>query len=153
MIKRLLVKLDDIPLRQFVSYAFILAVFVAIPFSVYLTQKQTNYHAGAEAEKFPVVAVDTDSIPYPNSPPVIFDVQKQYGKIDDSVLITGDNFGDAQRESFVLIGGEVLSGEEIPFWSNTQIEVKIPQGARDGSVEVNVNGQEVVWSGVLTIIR
>ncbi|MBU1104654.1 IPT/TIG domain-containing protein [Candidatus Parcubacteria bacterium] len=153
MFKRFLGKIDEISLKSFVSYSLMIALVVAIPLSVYISKQETSYQAGATLDKYPSLAVDEDSIPYPTNAPTITKVEKPYGKIGDSILIYGTNFGEAQKESFVEIGGVTLNRENTPFWSDTQIEAKIPEGAQNGLVSVTINGKSARWSEVLTIIR
>jgi len=153
MSTRFLNKIDEISLKSFVSYSLMLAMVVAIPLSVYLSKQETNYQAGAALDKYPTIAVDENAIPYPINAPTILKVEKPYGKIGDSILIYGTNFGQAQKESYAEIGGVILNREATPFWSDTQIEAKIPTEIQNGVVAVTVNGKSTRWSEVLTIIR
>lgn len=153
MIRRFLNKIDEVSLKSFVSYSLIIALVIAIPLSVYLSKQETSYQAGASLEKYPTIAVDETTIPYPTNAPTILRVEKPYGKTGDSILIYGTNFGQAQKESGVEIGGVILSREETPFWSDSQIEAKIPDGAQNGVVQVTINGKSTRWDEVLTIIK
>jgi hypothetical protein len=153
MLKRLINKIDEIRFRDFLSYSFVFAILFAIPLSVVVAQRETYKRAGASNDSFSELSIDENQVPYPNLPPYIKDVQKQYGKIGDSIVIMGENFGDLQKQSTITIGGALLSKEEIPYWSNNQIEAVIPERASDGIVEVEINNRSSKWNGVLTIIR
>jgi len=153
MLRRFFNKIDDIPFRSFISYAFLFALVSAIPLSAYLVQKETRYQVGASVDKYPKLEVNENLIPYPTNPPIIETVEKPFAKIGDSILIKGINFGEVKKESIVKIGQVVLQGEEIPFWSNTSIEAVVPQRSQNGIVEVIINGKTARWQEVLTIIR
>jgi len=152
-IKRLLRIIDRAPLKSVISYSFIFALLGSIPLSVYLTQKETSYRVGASDDQYESLKVEESKIPYPTLPPAISDVQKPYGKIGDSILIYGANFGEAQKESYVIIGGINLTKIEIPYWNSAEIEAKIPAEADNGRVSVVINGKTAEWDGTLTIIR
>jgi hypothetical protein len=146
-------KIDRIPLRKFISYSSLLALFAALPVSVYMAKQQTRTRIGAAGDKYPALTVSEAEIPYPQNPPEIADVEKSFGKIGDSVLILGKNFGEVQKESYVEIGGIKLRDEETPFWSDNEIEAKIPAGAENGQVSVIINGRKATWDSALTIIQ
>ena len=63
--------------------------------------------------------------------------------VGDSVTITGVNFGSTQGTSTVTFDG--IEAATVTSWSNTQIVVTVPTGAKSGDAVVTVNG--VVSSG------
>jgi uncharacterized protein (TIGR02145 family) len=60
------------------------------------------------------------------------------GFVGDTVTITGTSFGAMQDTSYVSF--PFAKGSEIISWSNTDIILKVPTGAKSGKVSVTVNG-------------
>ena len=55
----------------------------------------------------------------------------------ETIIITGTSFGDTQGSSVVTFNGGPAT---VNSWSNTQIEVLVPNAAITGNVVVTVNG-------------
>jgi len=60
------------------------------------------------------------------------------GFVGDTITITGRSFGTVQDTSYISF--PFVKCFEIISWSNTEIILKIPIGAKSGKVSVNVNG-------------
>jgi hypothetical protein len=73
-----------------------------------------------------------------SSNPTITTITPSTANIGDVVTINGSNFGSSQGTSFVTING--TNASEYTSWSDTQINVKVPTGAKTGKVSVTVNG-------------
>ncbi len=120
-----------------------------IPLSVNLAQEDTENRSGAAGEiEVPVV---TPPPSYPVESPRLDRVSMFFGKKGDTVVLIGNNFGDYQWGSSVYVGNVQAETESIVRWSNSIIEVKIPESARSGKVWVAVNGKEAAWDGNLLI--
>lgn len=126
-----------------------LFLILIIPLSVQLAQQDTENRSGAAGEiEAPVVTPPPN---YPNAAPRLDRVTMFFGKKGDTVVLLGSNFGDYQWGSSVYVGNTLADSEEVIRWSNSVIEVKIPEEARSGKVWVLVNGQESAWDGSLLL--
>ncbi len=70
--------------------------------------------------------------------PLINSINPSSAKVGDIITISGSNFGSTQGSSFVSFAG--TNASEYPYWSDTQIKVKVPTGATSGKISVTVNG-------------
>jgi hypothetical protein len=70
--------------------------------------------------------------------PAITGVQPDPAAIGDTLTVAGSNFGDAQGNSTVHVGG--VPAVVIVSWGPSQIRLAIPAGAAGGTVVVTVNG-------------
>ena len=69
--------------------------------------------------------------------PKITGVTPTTSKIGDIITINGSNFGSIQGTSTVNFTNAVAS--EYIKWTDTQIQVKVPKGAKSGFISVTVN--------------
>lgn len=126
-----------------------LFIILIIPLSVNLAQTSTENRSGAAAE---IAAPSVTPPPnYPAEPPKLERVTMFFGKPGDTVVLLGNNFGDYQWGSSVYVGNAVAGTDNIVRWSNSVIEVKIPDSARSGKVWITVNGVQSAWNGTLLI--
>jgi len=133
--------------QRIVAFNLVLFLVLIVPISVRLAQQDTENRSSA-AEEAPVV------IPPPNYPPgnpKIDRVSTFFGKTGDTIVVLGSNFGDYQWASKVYVGNVEAPQEAIVRWSNTVLEVKIPEGARTGQVWVVTNNREARWEGSLLL--
>jgi len=133
--------------KRIVGFNLILFLILIIPISVKLAQQDTENRSSA-AEETPIVIPPPN---YPNALPKIDRVSTFFGKTGDTVVVLGSNFGDFQWGSKVHVGNVEAENDGVIRWSNTIIEVKIPAGARSGSVWVAVNKNEAKWDGNLLL--
>lgn len=135
--------------NRIVGFNMVLFLVLIIPISVRLAQEDTENRSGAAGEiEAPVVTPPPN---YPAGTPKIDRVSTFFGKTGDTVVLLGNNFGDYQWGSRVYVGNTEAAAESIVRWSNTVLEVKIPDSARTGSVWVSINGQEAKWTGSLLL--
>ncbi len=134
--------------KKIVGFNVILFLVIIIPLSVRIAQEDTENRSSA-AEEIPIVIPPPN---YPDGNPKIERVNTYFGKTGDTVVLLGSNFGDYQWSSHVYIGNTEAPKEAIVAWSNTILEVKIPEGARTGSVWVVVNNKEARWEGSLLLV-
>ncbi|MFH2085722.1 MAG: IPT/TIG domain-containing protein [bacterium] len=133
--------------KRIVGFNVVLFLVLIVPISVRLAQQDTENRSSA-AEEAPVVTPPPN---YPTVPPKIDRVSMFFGKTGDTVVLLGSNFGDYQWGSRVFVGNSEATKESIVRWSNSILEVKIPEGARTGAVWVVVNNQEAKWEGSLLL--
>jgi uncharacterized protein (TIGR02145 family) len=72
--------------------------------------------------------------------PHISSIDPASAKIGDEITISGTDFGDARGTSVVSFKSKDAS--EYTSWSDTEIKVKVPAGAKTGKVYVTVEGQK-----------
>lgn len=120
-----------------------------IPLSVRLAQEDTENRSGAAGE-IEVPAV-TPPPSYPVEAPRLDRVSMFFGKKGDTIVLIGNNFGDYQWGSSVYVGNVAAPSDAIVRWSNSIIEVKIPETARSGKVWVSVAGRDASWDGNLLL--
>jgi len=120
-----------------------------IPLSVNLAQEDTENRSGAAGE-IDVPAV-TPPPSYPVEAPRLDRVSMFFGKKGDTIVLIGNNFGDYQWGSSVYVGNVVAPADAVVRWSNSIIEVKIPETARSGKVWLSVNGRDASWDGNLLL--
>lgn len=133
--------------NKIIAFNVVLFLVLIVPISVNLAQQDTENRSSA-AEEAPAVIPPAN---YPTLPPKIDRVSTFFGKTGDTVIVLGSNFGDYQWESHVFVGNAEAPKESVVRWSNTVLEVKIPDTARTGSVWVNINSQEAKWDGSLLL--
>lgn len=75
----------------------------------------------------------------PPPTPAITAISPSQARVGDSLRILGRNFGANQGTSAVQVDGTRYSG--ITRWSDTEIEVAVPNGAASGALSVTVGGR------------
>ena len=134
--------------KRIIGFNVVLFLILIIPLSVQLSQQTTeNRSSAAGVEPSPVVP----PVNYPVGAPKIDRVNTFFGKPGDTVVLLGANFGDYQWDSHVYVGSVEAPHDSIVRWSNTVLEIKIPDSARTGKVWVTVNGKQATWDGTLVL--
>jgi len=133
--------------KRIISFNVVLFLVLIVPLSVSLSQQTTENRSSAAEEE----ALVTPPPNYPTGIPKIDRVNTFFGKAGDTVVILGANFGDYQWGSNIFVGNTEATKEKIVRWSNTIIEVEIPEGARTGQVWIAINGKEARWEGSLLL--
>jgi hypothetical protein len=135
--------------KRVAGFNMVLFLVLIIPISVQLAGQDTENRSGAAGEiEAPVVTPPPN---YPISAPKIDRVSTFFGKTGDTVILLGANFGDYKWGSKVFVGSTEAGDNSIVRWSNTILEIKIPDGARTGQVWVSINGKEAKWEGSLLL--
>lgn len=135
--------------QKIIAFNALLFMVTVIPLSLRLAQEDTENRSGAAGEA-PAPSV-TPPPSYPASAPQIERVTEFFGKRGDTVVVLGSNFGDYKWGSHLYVGDVESGDSDIVRWSNSVIEVNIPDGARTGKVWINVNGQQTQWDGSLLL--
>ena len=134
--------------KKIIGFNVVLFLVLIVPLTVSLSQQDTENRSNAAFEE----PIEVPPPNYPAGSPRIDRVSTFFGKTGDTVVLLGSNFGDYQWGSHVFIGNTEASNESVVRWSNTVLEVKIPEGARTGAVWVNVNAREARWEGSLLLV-
>jgi len=150
MFQRFIIFWNNFSLKKALALVLILSLFLSVPVVFVLQQRENTLFsfAGDESSKN---VVDESLIPYPSNPPVVINVVKFYGRPGDSVLIYGDNFGDARKESQIMLNNEQLPVSLINYWSDKEVEFSLPSKNGLFNVSVLVNGKESTWFGKIDI--
>lgn len=135
--------------KRIIAFNVVLFLVLVVPISVRLAQEDTENRSSA-AQDVPLASVEPPAA-YPAEAPRIDRVSEFFGKAGDTVVILGANFGEYRWGSRVYVGNVEASPEAIIRWSNTILEVQIPDAARTGKVWVMVNGRQAVWEGSLLL--
>jgi hypothetical protein len=133
--------------KRIAAFNLVLFLVLIVPISVRLAQQDTENRSSA-AEEAPVVTPPPN---YPAGNPRIDRVSTFFGKTGDTIVVLGTNFGDYQWGSQIFVGNVEAPKEAIVRWSNTILEVKIPDGARTGQVWIATNNKESKWEGSLLL--
>jgi hypothetical protein len=133
--------------KRIITFNLFLFLVLIVPISVRLAQQDTENRSSA-AEEAPIVTPPPN---YPPGDPKIERVSTFFGKTGDTIIVIGSNFGDYQWESKIYVGNVEAPKEAIVSWSNTVLEVKIPDGARTGQVWISTNNKEAKWEGSLLL--
>ena len=72
--------------------------------------------------------------------PEIDNVTPRFARIGHKLILTGRYFGTYKGDSSVELNGVTLSASDIVHWSNTEIHLLIPEGAKRGRFVVNAEG-------------
>lgn len=135
--------------KRIIAFNLFLFLVLVVPMSVRLTQIDTENRSNAsENETTPIV---TPPPAYPAENPSIERVREFYGKKGDTVILIGKNFGDYQWESKLFVGNVQVGENDIVRWSNSIIEVQIPENTRGGEVWVVIDGKQAKWNGNLLL--
>jgi parallel beta-helix repeat protein len=78
--------------------------------------------------------------------PEIISVEPQSGKVGEAVTILGLNFGEQKGRSIVEFGGSPVTEEDVISWSDTNIQVKVPEMVKSGEIRVIVGNSSTVLS-------
>lgn len=135
--------------KRIVAFNLVLFLVLIVPISVRLAQDSTENRSGAATELAPPAIIPPPN--YPSQAPKIDRVSTFFGKTGDTIVILGSNYGDYQWASKVFVGNIEAPVESIVRWSNTVLEIKIPEGARTGGVWVVINGSQARWDGSLLL--
>lgn len=134
--------------KRIIAFNMLLFLVTAVPISVRLAQQEADTRSGAAGPETPVV---TPPPSYPAEAPKIDRVTEFFGKKGDTIVILGANFGDYKWGSNVFVGNVEAKDSDVVRWSNTVLEVQIPEGARTGRVWVAINGKQANWDGSLLL--
>lgn len=68
--------------------------------------------------------------------PTLTHISPQIALPGDTVYIYGTNFGNSIEDSFVEIAGNRLTSSSYTSWTDSEIQIKLPQNIKDGLVYV-----------------
>ena len=68
--------------------------------------------------------------------PTLTHISPQIALPGDTIYVYGSNFGNSIEDSFVEIAGSRLTSSSYTSWTDTEIQIKLPQNVQDGLVYV-----------------
>lgn len=142
--------IDRFSFSQLASVGVVLGLLITLPVAVLLTQQETKLLSQA-AREAPVTPTPIVYGPLPEGLPVIETILPFLGKVGDSLLVRGKNFGNNPREKAAFFNQQVLTPAEIVRWEDGELELTIPQGAVSGFLRIQVGGREAAWERPITV--
>lgn len=147
----LLSSFNNLSFKKLTSMAMLLAIFVAIPVTVYVVQQQTRLDSKAFFEKpKPIVPKKIYGAASEGQPEITL-VWPFLGKVGDAVLIHGKNLGNNPIDKTLKVGSQTATEQEINKWTPELIEFTIPQGSSFGPISLSVSGKEASWGFPFTV--
>lgn len=148
---KLLNLLDQISFKTMLALTVIIGLLVSIPVTIIVLRQKTQTESKAFFEK-PAPIVVTKEYGQPSQgDPIITLVWPFLGKIGDSVLIEGNNFGNNPIDKSLWVGNLKISEDDIVKWTPNLIEFTLPNGCRSGLVRLAVAGKQTQWPYFFTI--
>ncbi|MBM2813407.1 MAG: hypothetical protein HW421_169 [Ignavibacteria bacterium] len=77
-----------------------------------------------------------------SSTPSITSIVPNKAARGETIIITGDNFGDTRGIGFVLFNGAIAETGDYINWTNKSISIKVPALASTGKVSVTAKGEK-----------
>ena len=74
--------------------------------------------------------------------PAITNISPSTAKVGETVQIKGSNFGSSPGNSEIWFGAVKALYSDIVSWLDNQIDVKVPEGAETGDVNIMVDGEK-----------
>lgn len=137
--------------KKVIGLSAFLLIVIMVPISIQVANKQTRTKSEA-ALIHPSPEAITTKFETPQGPPKIYLVDHFFGKAGDSVLIHGENLGGLHQQSSVVLAGQKISEDNLVSWTGKYIEFKVPQGAKSGTVEINILGRKTSWPGMFFVV-
>jgi len=135
--------------KKMLGIGGLLLIVMGAPLAVNLATNPTRTRS--EAALLPRPQPVTTEFETPRGLPKIFLVDHFFGKVDDAVLIHGENLGGLHEDSWVSLAGKKIGVENLVSWTGSYIEFKVPAGAKSGLVEISVLGKRTVWPGMFFV--
>ncbi len=84
--------------------------------------------------------------------PKISSVYPTRGSTGNTVIITGENFGEDQKEATIAFGEIQTAKSDIKGWSNSNITVLVPADASTGKIQVNTANGSAISTELFEIV-
>lgn len=138
-------KLEKISFKKIMGISFIALLALATPIVVWTSQQETKLEGRAYFEKPEVIKPVKKIGALSSGEPRIDLVWPFLGKVNDAVLIEGENFGDNPQDKQLKVGNQIVPEDKINQWTPELIEFLIPQGAVSSLVNLQVGGKSLSW--------
>ena len=146
--------LDQISFKKLTGLSVVLALLLTIPLNVWLVQQETKTTSEASFENPKLTRPEKKYGKPSGDPPQISLVWPFVGKVDDALLIYGQNFGDNPQDKILKMGQVTVNEEKINCWTPKLIEFQIPKlppGGLSEPVSLTVAGQTTTWDYPFTV--
>ena len=147
----ILKQIDQISFKQLLGFSIIIALLAAVPITVWTTQQETETQSSAYFEKPDPIKKEYGSAPQDN--PEISLVWPFVGKINDAVIIQGNNFGNNPKNKTLYLGNIQVKEEYIKDWQPKEIVFHIPPRSSFGPISINIEGKKDSWTLPFTVYK
>lgn len=143
--KKILAIINNLDRKTIITVNLFLTVLLFIPLTIWLLEKPTRPTTRAKLplptstllKPTPTPSTPLRASPTPRSLPVtglpeITSVAYFYGKVGDSVIIEGKNFGNTEETIFF----NNTKADIIKFWRDDKIHVLVPKNAQSGQIRL-----------------
>jgi len=135
--------LNNLNLKSIIAINIFSAILIFIPLTLVLSQRQTKITGKAFLPAPTVVLLPPSPTPTPplitpSGTSEITSVNPFYGKVGDSVIIYGKNFGS--QKDLVFFGN--IPTTEIKSWQDNKIHALVPAGATSGLIKIKIASLE-----------
>lgn len=150
-------KPNKLTYKQLTAAATLVGLTIAIPVSVWVARQDTELRSSAYFEKPvppPAGGLNKNHGQPSEDQPRINLIWPFLGKIGDSVLIEGYNFGDNPQNKVLKFGNTIVPEDQILRWTPTLIEFLIPShpsGLVPETISLIVAGQIASWDYPFTV--
>jgi hypothetical protein len=147
----LLKAVNQISFKKLTAITIILALFISLPISVYVFQKQTRTTGVAKFDKPELITPGKQyGLPSEGQPQITL-VWPFLGKVGDAVLIYGQSLGNNPLDKMLWIGNIPVPEQDIKSWQPELIEFHIPQNTQSGLIYINIAGKTSNWNYPFTV--
>ncbi len=138
--------------KEIVGLTVLVTVVVSIPVTLLAVQKETQLEGTAGTGKTPhSFTKPSGETKLSTGEPNLSLVWPFLGKVGDAVLIEGENLNQGKGSRAILVGGEVVSEDDIYRWEDEVIEFAVPEGSGSGAVRVQMAGETLTWPYPFTV--
>ncbi len=142
-------QIDQISFKQIFSFSVIIAILIAIPITVWTAQQKTETQSSAYFDKPEPVKEKYGSAPSGN--PQISLVWPFVGKVEDAVIIQGNNFGNNPKNKKLYLGNTSVPEDFIKDWQPNEIVFHVPPNSSFGPIRMEISGKQADWTYPFTV--
>jgi len=123
----------------------------SVPVVVWTAEQETKTDINAYFEKPDVEALkQAYGLPSAGQPQITL-VWPFVGKVNDAVLIYGNNFGQNPKNKQLFVGNQLVPEEYIKQWTPELIEFLVPPASSFGPVHLSIENKNTSWPFAFTV--
>lgn len=142
-------QIDQVSFKQIFSFSVIIAILIAIPITVWTAQQKTETQSSAYFGKPEPVKQEYGNPPSGN--PQISLVWPFVGKVEDAVIIQGNNFGNNPKNKKLYLGNTLVPEDFIKDWQSNEIVFHVPPDSQFGPIKMDISGKQDTWTYPFTV--
>ncbi|PIS08929.1 hypothetical protein COT75_04235 [Candidatus Beckwithbacteria bacterium CG10_big_fil_rev_8_21_14_0_10_34_10] len=148
---KILKTLENTPFIKIIGYTLLIAVALATPVTVWVTQQETKLASKAYFEKPKIVTpIKKYGSPSEGNPRIDL-IWPFLGKIGDAVLIEGENFGNNPNNKKLFLNKFEIPEENLLRWTPELIEFTLPDNASSGNIGLQIGAKGASWAYPFTV--